>query len=104
MDLITLAVAKKYTEETVKGGGGNIKGVILALCSSFGFASYILIDEKGHLAEYDPMVVLFYVSGVFFILHPLSLNPCIRFLPSSSLFCQVDATGSLSFSPSGVDM
>ena len=48
-------------------GGGNIKGVILAICSSFGFASYILIDEKGHLAEYDPMVVLFYISGVSMI-------------------------------------
>lgn len=66
---IIFAVACLSVSLFVSGelGGGNIKGVILALCSSFGFASYILIDEKGHLAEYDPMVVLFYVTAVSLI-------------------------------------
>lgn len=48
-------------------GGTDIKGIVLALFSSFGFASYMLIDEKGHLAECDPFIILFYVSVVSMI-------------------------------------
>ncbi len=45
-------------------GQGNAIGVILAVCSSFGFATYMLIEEKAHLTDYDPFVILFYVTIV----------------------------------------
>ena len=44
--------------------GGTVTGVILALCSSVGFATYLLLEEKGHLAECDPFVILFYVCVI----------------------------------------
>lgn len=45
-------------------GKGNLIGIILAVSSSFGFASYMLIEEKAGLTDYDPFVILFYVTLV----------------------------------------
>ncbi|MDO4938791.1 MAG: DMT family transporter [Lachnospiraceae bacterium] len=49
---------------TGSSGEGSITGVILAVASSFGFASYMLIEEKAGLTGYDPFVILFYVTLV----------------------------------------
>ena len=44
--------------------GGTLRGIVLALASSVGFALYMLTTEKAHLAEMDPIVFVFYVSLV----------------------------------------
>ncbi len=46
------------------GGNRNLLGITLAVSSSFGFAAYMLIEEKAGLTEYDPFVILFYVTLV----------------------------------------
>ncbi len=57
-----LSVSLFVTGASAKAG--TVMGVILALCSSVGFATYLLLEEKGHLAECDPFVILFYVCVV----------------------------------------
>lgn len=56
---------------TADGNGAGVKGILLAVLSSFGFASYMVTSERAGVADADPFVVLFWVSivsmiGVFF--------------------------------------
>ena len=45
-------------------GGGQLRGILLALSSAVCFALYMLITEKADLTRLDPIVFVFYVSLV----------------------------------------
>lgn len=46
------------------GSSNIVLGIVLAVASSLGFASYLLIEEKANVSEVDPFIVMFWVSLV----------------------------------------